>query len=323
MKYIIVTHTDMDGVGAAGLYIYLQGIKPDKIIYIEPYMLHRLASKLKKFTKYDKIVFSDLGLNNSVVSDIVNVLKYLIDRGVSIEWYDHHVWEDSWIARFKEIGVKINIDRSTCATGVVASYAPRMRRDIDQNFVEELVEGVCSGDLFKFDHWRGPWFLRLVRRHDSIEWRNYVLEKISSGILWCNEFTEKIVERFEEELRGYEKVRDSIIIREVDGFKISTVLQIDGIENSFLAAYVMGRYGSDIVAITSRDGKISLRSRGYNVREIAYRLGGGGHPRAAGCKIKIPLMIRIKSLLDTRILSKYVLDIIIDEINHIDASDRI
>ncbi|OYT37787.1 MAG: phosphoesterase [Desulfurococcales archaeon ex4484_58] len=312
----------MDGVGAAAIYIYYHGIKPKQIIFTEPYLLDKIFNKISRVRGVDKIVFSDLGLNNNYIYLAVNTLRKLIDQGITIEWYDHHVWEDEWIARFKGIGVKINIDRSTCGAGVVAKYAPR-RKEIDEKYVDELVKGICAGDLFKFDHWRGPWFLRLVRRRDDDKWRLYVLEKLVNGNGWCKEFTEKVVERLEQELNGYNLLKESLIIKEMNGIKIAVAPQIEFIENSFSAAYIIGRFGVDIVAITSRDGKISLRSLEYNIRDLALKLGGGGHPRAAGFKLKIPLSIKLKQLIDKKTLLNYVLEILVDAIEKSGGLNRI
>jgi phosphoesterase RecJ-like protein len=42
--------------------------------------------------------------------------------------------------------------------------------------------------------------------------------------------------------------------------------------------------------IDDQTTKISLRSRnGCDVSKVASSLGGGGHPNAAGCRIKLPL----------------------------------
>lgn len=315
-KYVVVTHTDMDGIGSASIYIYYQGEKPSKIYFIEPYLFHKLLSKLEKLSNVSKIVFMDLGLNNNVVDCVVKTIDLLRSRGIVVEWYDHHVWEDEWIRKLKEKGVKLYLDRSTCATGVVAQYAPRNRR-IDKKFVEELVKGVCAGDLFKFDHWRGPWFLRLIRRHDDNKWRIKVLHTIAQGIIWNEEFTEKVIERFEQELEGYKRVYDNLVLLYHNGVKIAVTLSIKGIENSFLASHIMGRYGADVVALTSIDGKISFRSKKHDVREPAYLLGGGGHLRASGCKIKIPLKIRLKALIDKKIVINYVSKILYETINSI------
>ena len=108
-----------------------------------------------------------------------------------------------------------------------------------------------------------------------------------------------------------------------NGVKIAVALSIEGIENSFLAAHIMGRYGVDVVALTSTDGKISLRSKNYNVRELAYVMGGGGHLKASGCKIKIPWKIKLKALLDKKIIVDYVSKKLIDAINSIGGLKQI
>ena len=317
LEYVIITHTDIDGVGAAALYTYLQGAKPVKTYFTEPYLIQRLIPRIKRLSGIGKVVFMDLGLNSSVYPLVKDMVETLTGKKVMVEWYDHHIWDKQWLAELSSIGARIHIDKSTCATGVVAKYAPRNREDVDEEFVDELVKGVCAGDLFRFDHWRGPWFLRLVRRHDDPKWRLRVLEVLSSGTLWIDEFTDKIIERLESELRGYSRVKDYIYLVKHNGVKIAVTLSIEGIENSFLAAHVMGRYSADVVALTSPDGKVSLRSKRHDVRELAYILGGGGHAKASGCKLKIPWKIRLKSLIDKKAVINYVLQTLIDAINDI------
>jgi len=322
VKYLVVTHTDIDGVAAAALYSYLVGAKPVKVLYTEPYLLDRALRKLRSITGLHRIVFTDLGLNNNVVEAVAETVALLTSKGISVEWYDHHIWNDDWIAKLKKSGSRIYIDRTTCATGVVALYAPKEREEVNQEFIEELVRGVCSGDLFRFDHWKGPWYIRVVRRHDESSWRNFVFEKLSSGTAWCREFAERVVERFEKELAGYRSVDEYISIREADGLKLAVVLQHDTVENSFLASYIMARYGVDVVAITSLDGKISLRSKKYNVRELAVALGGGGHARASGAKVHIPLSTRLKQVINKRAVVEYIAKVILDKADLITEVER-
>lgn len=316
MKYIIVTHTDIDGVSASALYVYLQNNNYDSIIYTEPYLLHKILNKLSSLKNIDKLVFTDLGLNTGIYERLLNVLNDLVKRNITIEWYDHHVWNNEWISKFGELGVKLFIDRSTCAVGVVAKYAPR-NREVDQNFISELVNGVCSADLFKFDHKLGPWFYRLVRRRDDNEWREYVFERISSGVLWCDEFSNKVIERFDREIIEYSIIDKYIEISNVKGLRIGFVLNSEYIESSLLASYILSRYSLDVAVVSSLDGKLSFRSRIYNVRELAYKLGGGGHIRAAGAKIKIPFSIRVKGLVNKQIILKHVSQIITNSINEL------
>lgn len=317
-NYIIVTHTDMDGVGSAALYIYLYNKPPEKIYFTEPYLLYKT---LKKIVGSDyavkNIALMDLGMNKNTMDKIIEYIRILRGKNIDIEWFDHHVWDEDWINKLKELGVKIYIDRSTCAVGVVAKYARQYGNNVDEDFVSELVRGVCAGDLWRFDHWRGPWYLRLIRRHDDPEWRLKVLEKISRGVLWDEEFTAKVVERFEKELYGYKMVDDTILTREINDIRIAVVLQNKSIENSFTASYTMGRTNADIVAVVSKDGKVSLRSRNINIRNLALAFGGGGHSRAAGFKIKIPLIIRLKSFFSNNAIQEYIMLKLVEKIRDI------
>ncbi len=305
MTYYIVTHTDMDGIGSAALYIYLQGSDPRRIYFTEPYHIDRVVRKIVNIGS-GKIAFMDLGMNPQFYPYVKASLEKLIGRGVEIEWYDHHVWNDEWVNGLMGIGVKLYVDRSTCATGVVAKHAPRKRGSIDQYFVEELVSGVCAGDLWRFDHWRGPWYLRLIRRREKDSWRIHVINVLSKGILWNQEFTENILVKLERELRAYNDVLRSLYVREVDGVRIVYIPSHDLVDTSFVAALALGRAYADVAVVVSRDGKLSFRSTGYNVREIAVRLGGGGHPRASGAKVKVPFKIRLLSHWRMEYLLNYV-----------------
>jgi len=307
----------MDGVGSAGLYLYLTRDEPVRIVFTEPYLLHEALNNLGDLTGVQKLVLMDLGLNKNVFNDILNSIKHFIDSKIVVQWFDHHIWDDEWIAKLKGLGVELYIDRSTCAVGVVAKYVKPSRQDIDEGFIKELVQGVCAGDLFKFDHWRGAWYMRLIRRNDTDEWRLKVLETISKGILWIDEFNEKITERFENELSTYSRVDNNILLIEHNGLKIGLTMGDDDVENSFLAAYIIGRYDADVAVIASKDGKLSLRSRRYNVRDLAYKLGGGGHPQASGCKIDIPWKIRLKGVLEGKAVLEYITKVIVDALNDI------
>lgn len=317
MRYAIITHTDMDGVGSAAIYIYLQGIRPMNIYFTEPYLLHRTMKKLANVKNIDKIVLMDLGANPKIFDEVIGYINRIRSRGIDVEWYDHHVWNEEWINRLRELGVRIVIDRSTCGAGVVARHAPRTRKDFDEEFLSEVVSGVCAGDLWRFDHWRGPWYLRLVKRRDKREWRLYVIDVISRGTAWTGEFTEKVRERLEIELREYSLIDSYIVKARANGYLIAVAPNSDNVSNSFTAAYVMGRTGADIVGIVSRNGKLSLRSGNVNIRELAVALGGGGHPRAAGALIRLPFIVRLKALFSVKPVLEYTLKVLADNIRYV------
>lgn len=317
--YIIITHTDMDGVGSAALYIYLRNQAPKKIYFTEPYLLYKTLKIIVKTNPAVKnIAIMDLGMNKNTMDKVIEYLSIIRSKNIEIEWFDHHVWNEEWIGKMKELGIKMYLDRTTCGAGVVARYAERRRSSIDEEFITELVNGVCAGDLWRFNHWRGPWYIRLVRRHDDSKWRLRVVEKISKGVLWDDEFTDKVVDRFEKELIGYGIIDDTVITQEANGIRIAVALQNKFVENSFTASYVMGRTNADIVAVVSKDGKVSLRSRKVNIRNLALMFGGGGHPKAAGFKIRIPFTVKLKAFLyNRRAVQEFIMSKLIEKIHDV------
>jgi len=310
---VIVTHGDMDGVAASGLYLYLRD-NPESVVYFtEPYKLHSVLSQLIS-SGCERVVIIDLGVNPSIYSELLENLKLLRSRGVSVLWYDHHVWEENWIRDIRDLGVELYIDTSTCATGVVAKYTQPLRKHLDYEFIDKLTRGVCAGDLWKFDYWLAPYYIRLIRRRDKDSWKRRVLIYIASGNYWSGEFNSKIEKHVDLEL-GVLTSSLNVYIKNInEEYRIAVVEDNKIIDSSFIAPYIMGRFNVNIVAIVSKDGKVSFRGMGVNVRDIAVRLGGGGHLYASGAKIKIPWYIRVISRLRRDALLGYVASIIIREL---------
>ncbi|MGC8982331.1 MAG: DHH family phosphoesterase [Desulfurococcaceae archaeon] len=304
----IVAHTDIDGVASAALYVYLAGVSEYRLFFTEPF---RLAEALDKVSSayYEKVVILDLGINPPTYSDVLRYLEMLKESDIEVAWFDHHVWNDEWLRDVSSLGVKLYVDTSTCTTGVVAKHVTPLRDNIDYSFVDNLVKGVCAGDLWKYDHWLGGYYVRLVRRKDRDSWRKKVVEVISSGNLWVGDFDAKVEEHIDAELKLLSSDLE-LAEKSVKNTKIVAAMSSELVENSFLAAYIMGRYGADVVVLVSRDGKLSFRSRKVNVRDLALALGGGGHLYASGAKIKIPWFVRAFSKIKPRLLLNYVLFLI-------------
>ncbi|MGB9827769.1 MAG: DHH family phosphoesterase [Thermosphaera sp.] len=311
MKNLLITHTDMDGAASAGLYLYSTGISEYKVLYTEPYMMNE-ALKRVVADPPKKIAVFDIGVNPGVFSRVLEIITSLTAKGVEIEWFDHHVWEDEWAESLRQHGVNLFIDRETCGVGVVAKYALSGKHDADLDFLENLVNGVCGGDLWRFDHWLSPFYIRLVRRRDPVSWKNIVVKTISSGIYWDKVFEEKVLEEFETELQELSElsVNMAFEVFEANGFKIGVVQVKEDVENSFLASLALSRAGLDVAVIVSRDGKLSLRSRDVNVRDLAVALNGGGHLRASGAKIQVPFTVKMLTAISRKFLVEYVADLI-------------
>ncbi|MCE4605887.1 MAG: DHH family phosphoesterase [Desulfurococcales archaeon] len=307
MMYIF-THTDLDGVGSAAVYLLLKGKNlrdPNvSIVYVEPYNIHqKILDYLPYFEKQDKIMVSDIGINPRVYCELKKVLKAVLEKNVTIEWYDHHRWTDEWINEFTEMNVDLHVDTSTCAAGVVAEYA-KLKVRVNENIekiVKELVHAVCAADLWKWDHYLAPKLFRIVTLNGSQgeKRRNLVLQKFTGQKLWDDELEELLEEYVNLELKNYSNI-DKGLVR-ICGEKccVGLIIKTRGPPtNSFVGSYILSRFDVDVACIVKGNGSLSLRSTKIDVQKIALVLGGGGHPRAAGAKVDF-------SLIDTILFNFY------------------
>ncbi len=305
-----VTHTDLDGIGSAATLLRVYGRRPGRdatVAFTEPYELHEVLRGLGEYVERgDLLAITDLGLNEDTRGPVLDAIKSIVSRGARVEWYDHHVWSEADAASLSRLGVEIYVDRTTCATGVVARYAAGGRGSAD-TFLGELVDAVCSADLWR---WTNSLSAKLFRaagsREAGNEWRVKVLEKFLDGILWDEELERRLEEYVNAELANMREILKTVYTLEAGRARIAVAYKENGPPaNSIVGALLTSRYKADIAAIVRPNGVISLRSRKVNVQRIAVKLGGGGHPRAAGAKIRIPLLVRLLGRLTPKIITLY------------------
>ena len=289
----IFTHTDLDGIASASLILKALG-RVDKIEFIQPYQLHQY---LKKVPPDSQIYISDLGINGSTFPYVLRELRRILNNGGRVKWFDHHVWEKVWIEKVKKLGVELFVDTSTCAAGVVSKYLP-----VEGKHIKDLVSATCSIDLWVFDDWKGNFLTRYASFKDSVKWKIKVVNELAQFKGNLNGEMLRIVEEFvDKELRVYSKVIKNAYVKSINN--IRTVYYFKKGSDEHLTSYIgnllLSRFNGDIAVICKEDS-ISLRSRCFDVRNLAVKLGGGGHPRAAGAKMKIPLIYKIMLLIGFR-----------------------
>ncbi|MEN3000174.1 MAG: DHHA1 domain-containing protein [Acidilobaceae archaeon] len=306
----VITHTDLDGVGAAAALLRVLGRRRGEgatVLYSEPYDLHETLQLLGRYLERgDLVAVTDLGLNEERKEETKRAVRDLVRRA-RVEFYDHHVWEESDVAGLLEMGATLYIDRSTCATGVVVNYATRSRGMEPDRFLKELELAVCSADLWRWDHPLSPKLYRAVgAREEGREWRDRVLDKLVEGKLWDEELERRVEQYIDEELRRVSKALETVYVTERGGIRVAFAVKEEGPPaNGIIAAILMSRYEAQIAGIMRPNGGLSLRSRKVDVQRIAARLGGGGHVRAAGARIKLPFLISLLSEVYPRALSWY------------------
>ncbi len=309
--HVVVTHTDLDGISSAAVYIRL-GSKNEKykVVFVEPNELPEILEDLWEGYKgsLKKLSIMDLAPNPGNIERIFVILKVFRDSGARIEWFDHHEWDEEAITKISSVA-ELRIDKSTCATGVVASSF----EERDQ-YIASIVSAVCSLDLWRFHDPLSPWLARLsIYRRDDL-WRSILLgmlvksSTLEEVITWGRRYIERVVDR---ELSLYNYYRKRIRITNADGVRLASVVKKHReISTSSLAHHILSISGGDIAVVINPSGPLSLRSRRCDVRVVALKLGGGGHRPAAGAFIKVPLLHRIlyrfglESPLHSYVLSK-------------------
>ena len=317
-RYTVITHTDLDGIAAAAVYLRLAGAKLgiDAVVHFaEPYKLCKVLNQID-VSSTTRVAIMDLGPNATIFGDVVERLKELIRHGVIVEWYDHHRWYGEWVNQLKDIGVHLYIDTSTCATGVVAKYAvEELDAQLDEH-IKELVAATCSADLWRWDHPLSTKLYRVVDRYKGRKgdsWKRKLIIGFSEGSLWWPELDEALEEYLKLEFEGFAKALRNVIVGSKAGCRFAVVLKHPGPPAaSIIGNSLIDRYNADFVVIVRRGGSkgISFRSKTVNVREIAVKLGGGGHPRAAGAPLDMPWWARLVARLYPRYKLAYTAKLI-------------
>jgi len=286
LEYYAIVHNDFDGTASAAVYARAVGSLPKTVFFTEPNKLHTLLRSLELRGVYN-IMIADLGINANTFNDIVKELRRLINQGAKIEWFDHHVWKDEWKEELKKIGVNLYHDTSTCGAGVIYKY-----KNPNDNFSRKLASADCSVDIWLHDDPMGEKLRRIVENNKDYSWKNELIKTFFNGILWNNAFDKILEETMSKELEGYKKVMKSYRLLEINGYKVVIAVRWKGPPDiSYASQFLMTRTGASV--FVSANGKsISFRSREIDVRQFAVRLGGGGHPLAAGAQLKVPLLYK-------------------------------
>lgn len=282
MDYYAIVHNDFDGTASAAVYARAVGTLPKKTFFTEPTKIHDLLGKLELRGVYN-IMIADIGLNASTLDTTISNLKKLISQGAKVQWFDHHVWKEDWKKKLSDIGVEVYHDTSTCGAGVVAKYI-----NPNDEFSKKLASADCSVDIWLHDDPMGEKLRRVVESNRDYSWKEYLIKKFYQGVLWDDEFEKILIEQVDKELKGYEQLPKYIRVLEINGKRVVVAIRWRGPPDiSYASQFLMNRYNAIVFA--SANGKaISFRSNSIEVRRYAEKLGGGGHPLAAGAGLKAP-----------------------------------
>ncbi|WP_330630539.1 DHH family phosphoesterase [Halocatena halophila] len=294
---VVIADSDADGLGCAALIRtqYDDPIPdeispemdteelPDHEVALIPGAPHSLTESQEQIIEHapaDVAVYiCDLAPDRD--SDI-EPLEELVEHASQVSWFDHHQWDPSYVTQVEAAGVNLVLGESDeeCSTDVTlrsleTSFEPSfaelaaLTRDHDL----WLKEDSRSDDLADFANWTPPeLYVATVRRH---------------GVSFPDAVAEYITERRIEKERLIDKAIERAELHELSvGTGTVTVGVTYGRCSQNEVAEGLREQGADAAVVVKPSGPVSLRGTDNFERchEVAATLGGGGHPKAAGCK---------------------------------------
>lgn len=207
-------------------------------------------------------------------------LEEVAESASSVRWYDHHQWDDETRSAVEELGVEVVVGESdeVCSADVALKEFEEVGYTFDEA-TRELVAVTRDHDLWIRDDPRSDDLADLSVYLDADEY----LEAVSEGPELDEEYHEFLEEKREEKERLVELAVERAETVDVAAV---TVAHTYGRCSQNEVAENLRERGADAAAVVKPEGGTSLRgSEGFErCHEVARLLGGGGHPRAAGCK---------------------------------------
>ncbi|UIO99766.1 phosphohydrolase [Halobaculum sp. CBA1158] len=208
---------------------------------------------------------------------IAEDLRAVVRRAESVRWFDHHQWGEELAASVRELGIDLVVGESDeeCSTDVTLRS---LGHDFDERFAELaavtrdhdlwLKEDERSQDLADFAYWTGG--------------EEYAAVVGAYGVDLPPVAMEYVEQRRVEKQRLIEKAVGRAVEHEVGDWSVGVTY---GRCSQNEVADALREQGMDAAVIVKPSGSASIRGSEEFERchEVAGRVNGGGHPKAAGC----------------------------------------
>jgi len=193
-------------------------------------------------------------------------------------WYDHHRWDPDVADAVREAGVELVIGDSDeeCSADVVYRSLAYEFEPVHEELAAVtrdhdlwLREDPRSDDLADYAYWTDPEAYAEVVREHGADLPGWVREYLAERRVEKETLIEQAVSRAE--------------LREIDGYTVGITY---GRCSQNEVAEAMRERGADASVVVKPAGSASIRGTDAFERchEVAGLVGGGGHPKAAGCK---------------------------------------
>ena len=205
-------------------------------------------------------------------------LDAAVDLAASVAWYDHHQWDESVAAAVRAAGVDLEVGESDeeCSTDVTLRS---LAHDFGERWTELaavtrdhdlwIKEDPRSDDLADYAYWTSP--------------EEYVTMIGTFGVDFPEVVSEYVDLRRVEKENLIDAAESRAELKRVGPWTVGVTY---GRCSQNEVAEKLRKRGADAAVVVKPAGSASIRGSETFERahEVAGRVNGGGHPRAAGCK---------------------------------------
>ncbi len=250
---------------------------PVGLISAGPYSLDTALERVERYAD-DGIDLYVCDLCPDEFEPIAESLAELSRSCESIRWFDHHQWDDAVAASVRELGVDLVVgDSDEECTADVALRS--LAYEFDDRWTELaavtrdhdlwIKEDPRSDDLADYSYWTGA--------------EEYATVVGAYGADLPETVRSYIQHRRAEKAARIDAAVDRAVTHEVGEWTVGVTY---GRCSQNEVAERLRESGADAAVIVKPAGSASIRGseRFERAHEVADRVNGGGHPRAAGCK---------------------------------------
>ncbi|MFB6093955.1 MAG: DHH family phosphoesterase [Halanaeroarchaeum sp.] len=271
---LVVADPDADGLACVAIVRAVFG--EGALIPTGP---HELETGLERAATYGdpgaRVFVCDLAPDDPSIAD---ELEDLVSRAGSVSWFDHHQWTPETRAAVENAGVDLVVGDSE--SECTADVAVRALDAEVPEYLEELAVVTRDHDLWLQEDERSDDLADYAFWVDPEEYVEVVAEH---GVDLPEDAMEFLAEKRVEKEALIERAVDRAEIREVNGWSVGVTY---GRCSQNEVAEELRQRGTDAAVIVKPAGSASIRGTEsfQRAHEVARQVGGGGHPKAAGCK---------------------------------------
>lgn len=297
MIVFIAHRTDFDGIASGALIArYHLLYEPSQmLIFLKDYgdgadILEESLFGLSP----ERLYIADLSTSFKHLNEVLGRLRKV--KAKKVFWFDHH--PTGTLDKVERVGVECDIRVGAPSTTSIIFDRLYNKRGIEDEVASAITRLAVETDTWKFESPETKDVIDLVAFYNYIDRGNPLTPHLKSYMLYLaglkqpkllGEWHIVHIELYHKKIAKQKKlIERTVSTFDLSGLKVAIAFAPSLFSSSQAAEMLLDLTGAQIAIIVKEEGTGSVRRRGtdVDVSKIAKVFGGGGHPYAAGMKLR-------------------------------------